>query len=169
MKQKTIIITKWLWIKAKQLPSKFSLIIQSQGYFLTKFLLNVYVVPHKKFSMYISNNLLLFQKRAKFWSNNIQKTSMYIKSCRLEILLYSVTSQVYLIEKRKRKDEKIISDEKWEDKVCKRNAAYLLLPVAKRPFFSNVCITASKLYIPSTINSEKIIFECIFDPTKLER
>ena len=49
------------------------------------------------------------------------------------------------------------------DKVCKRNAAYLLLPVAKRPiFFSNVCITASKLYIPSIINSEKIIFECIF-------
>ena len=67
-----------------------------------------------------------------------------------------------LIEK-KRKDEKIISDEKWVDKVCKRNAAYLLLPVAKRPiFFSNVCITASKLYITSIINSEKIIFECIF-------
>ena len=152
-------ITKWLWIKAKQLPNKFS--FSSQGHFLTKFLLNVYVVPNKKFSMYISNNLLLFQKRAKFWSNNIQKTSMYIKSCRLEILLYSVTSQVYLIEK-KRKDEKIISDEKWVDKVCKRNAAYLLLPVAKRPFFSNVCITASKLYIPSTINSEKTIFECIF-------
>ena len=159
IKQKTIIITKWLWIKAKQLPSKFSLIIQSQGYFLTKFLLNVYVVPHKKFSMYISNNLLLFQKRAKFWSNNIQKSStcMYIKSCRLEILLYSVTSQVYLIEKRKRKDEKIISDEKWVDKVCKRNAAYLLLPVAKKTiFFSNFCIAASKLYIPSTINSENI-------------
>ena len=163
IKQKTIIITKWLWIKAKQLPSKFSLIIQSQGYFLTKFLLNVYVVPHKKFSMYISNNLLLFQKRAKFWSNNIQKTSMYIKSCRLEILLYSVTSQVYLIEKKKKKRRKNYQWWKMSGQSLQKECCVSSFARCKKTiFFSNVCITASKLYIPSTINFEKTIFECIF-------